>query len=409
MAQTITLPSQTIFTRPLQPRVGTVMPPVPPQGGVAPLTQREIRSLPLSDGEQAVATFMATHPQCGSMEQISRFMQLVKAANWRGIDITSVIRTLGLGGTVKGPAPSAARTRVGGMELTEQTMGKRGKRKDQRFPSLLWQIILNNCGDLDSLNIGIESVMQGNYGLTVPVTALAQPSTAPPSSVEVNQALTQFFTAHPECKVKQSAINQLLNMIDDHQLTGRDIFALFRTLGLEGHLPVMPTTSGYRVAGLSISPTTPPLRGQALEKQQMKMSLLWMLLSEYCGVMDEVVTELNNILSGQIEANRLRQPGPLSSSNATADTQPVMAQPAPARRRTRQPRQRASPAVAATPIITQGSAFMSPQQQQSSFNPFRPVPAVPQNTPTNVNMMEQPMPVRRGQAFAPASRVRPPF
>jgi len=310
--QILTLPPQPILTMPLQARP------------VAPLTINMIRSLPLNAGEQAaIQLFMKEHPDCATVEQLSRFLQLAKAARWRGVDMKSVLRTLGLGGTIhmKGKG-SVSNYRVAGMEFSEETVGSRGRRKDVSLPSLLWHVATLNCRDFDALNIGIQRVMEGTYGLTVPQDIpLIAPSGAAPSSVEVNQALSEFFAAHPECQAKQKSIYQLLNLIDSHQLVAQDVYALFRTFGLERHLPSLPPSGGWRSAGLSISPATAPLRGRELERQAFKISLLWGLLSNYCGQMDSIVEEMTNILSGHISASQLGQPGPLSEVMSTMATQ----------------------------------------------------------------------------------------
>jgi len=377
------------------------MPPVQQQQPVAPLTQREVLSLPLSAGEQAVTDFIAAYPQCGTHEQIGRFIQLVKAGHWRGVDMTSVVRTLSLGGTIHGSVPSSAQSRIAGLEFQQQTAGRRGKRKNQPLPSLLWQVAVNNCGNLDDLNLGIERVLEGTYGLTVPDVPLQMPSSEPPSSVEVNQALTEFFTAHPTCSAKKGAIFQLLHLIDDHHLTGRDVFALFRTMGLEHHLPAVPSGSGYRVAGLSVNPATAPVRGHAVEKHIYKMSLLWMLLSEYCGQMDEIVAEMTNILSGHIDASRMGQPGPLSQVVETMSQLPPVQYP-----RRGRPRKQQTSARRASVSPPQQLLASPPAMVQTSFGtvPATMVPYVSQQPPQQQQFGRAG--ARPGAAFAPAGVFR---
>lgn len=386
MSATLTLPSR-VVTQPLQRR--PVATPGTMRQPATTLTTREVRSLPLTGTEQAVAQFLAQYPQCGSAEEITRFIQLVKVANWRGVDIRSVLRTLDLGGTIDGSVPYSGQARVADLQFTPATEGQRGRRKEKQLPSLLWQIVLNNCGDLYDLNVGIASVLEGTYGLTVPETPPPPPSSAPPSAEEVNQGLSELFAAYPECRMNRDAIYQLLNLIDNHNLVGRDVFALFRTLGLEGHLPSVPPSSGYRVADLTVARATPPVRGEALEKQVYKESLLWMLLSEYCDQIDDIVPELNNILSGQIRANQLGQPGPLSDIATRFEEAPPQQRQTQTSRRGRRVRQSTSaqnPVGPVPPRGTPGARRPTQQQQQQTF--AAPAPAARRERP--------------GAAFVPA-------
>lgn len=345
----------------------------PSTGGrvLKPLTENEVQSLPLTTGEQAVAEFIATYPQCGTREQVSRFIQLSKVAKWRGIDMQSVVRTLVIGGTIDGRVPDGATSRVAGLEFAPSTVGRRGKRQNMSFPSMLWLIAVNNCGHLDALNLGIERVMEGTYGLTVPSVPVAAVRDDPPSSDEINTALAEFFVAHPECSANRKAIYKLLNLIDEYHLSGRDLFALFRTLGLERHLPSLPATGVSRVDKMRIRQQAPPVRGKALSNNVYKMSLLWMLLSEYCGRMDAVIDELSHILSGHLEQGQLGSPGSMQDVTAAVENAPYV------RRR----RQRRGNSVAETiaparmpssALSSSSSSFSSGTAAMSSMSPLSP-------------------------------------
>lgn len=368
----------------------------PPQSRRAPvLSALEVESLPLNAAEETVAYFMSEYPQCGTAEQVGRFIQLVKAANWKGIDLTHVVRAMYLDGTL---TPSTlnplAGSRVGGMDLSPDVKGKRGKRGAKSLPSLLWEIAHANCGNLDMLNRGIEEVLDHTFGLNVPQgVTVVPPSSEPPSAVEVNAALTDFFLAHPSCSTqpKKSAINQLLNLIDQHHLNGTDISALFSVLGLENVIK-KPRSLGTatRYDRGSIAQQTAPRRGRMLEQNVLKMSLLWKILSEYCDQLEEVLPYFINILAthpvGQTSRQRSRPPRASAASSRSAAAAAQGSAP-------RQPSAAAARSV----------SFALPESALG-FGPGA-ASVAPFGTPQRVGMV-QPFAGGR-QAVAPASRFGP--
>lgn len=382
-----------------------------PRNTVRPLTQNEVASLPPSAGEQAVAEFMATYPQCGSREEIYRYINLIKAANWRGIDVLSVVRTLRLGGTIHGAKINPSKSRFAKGEFSGETLGVRGKKKNIKFPSLLWEVVLNNCGELGALNDGIESIIEGEYGLIVPNVPIPDISIEPPSDAEVNNALAEFFAAHPECQVNQQDIYKFLNLIDQAHLSGVDIFSILRSMGLEGHLPTMPRSGSYRTAKMAIAQQVPAVRGRAAELQKYKNSLLWMIFSNYCADLKNIILEMEHILSGQLSASTIQQHnqrgGVQMRTSASFGQMPFSAQ-----QQQQQFNQFAAPTMQPPMTMAGAPAAATPRRKKSAAttSAFPQLPA-PTTTMTlgPFNPFAPQQPQQRGiagTAFAPAGFIR---
>ena len=97
-----------------------------------------------------------------------------------------------------------------------------------------------------------------------------------------------------------------LNLVDSYHVGDEQLTALLRTLGLEGTLGhLIGKEYPYRGAGGAFTPVTMGLRGK--KKEQIKNSLLWYAVGEYCQQLPQIINDMSAILSGQIRTALLQQ------------------------------------------------------------------------------------------------------
>lgn len=354
-------------------------------------TLPEQQQLALNEGDAAIVRFIASHPQCqNSQRDIARFLQLILGAKLRGVDVTSILRTYGL--MVNDKKVNPTKFRVGrtkgdpNLAFDSAVAGSRGKAQSTPLPSLLWSIADKNCTNLAQLNAQIEAVLQGNFGVNtanIPLPALSKEA---PASAQVNQALALFFEAHPECSANRASINELLNLIDSHHLTGRELYALFRVFYIEhligsqkrgGRVPTLSDTR-YSKGAIALNIETKPRK--TTSKSVMKRSLLWALLERYCGQIDGIINQMNSILRNHVAA---RQRGEKRTELSVRAASPQF--------------EEYTEEIVFSPSSSSSPAYRgTPQQQQPQFSPTNPfAPGVSDAMDVDQGYQHPPTPMRR--------------
>jgi hypothetical protein len=265
---------------------------------------------PLTAETDAIAQFLNTNQQCELSEQdIKTFIDISRRLVGTGINLTAMARTAYLADLIDEDIYSGI-GRVADMAFSPETSGTKPETIENIEPSLLWAISTRACKNLPQLNVALQEMLDGDFGvgLNMPLPSTEYQGTEE-EKAQINVALGYFFSTHPKCARYQNLIRpkiiQFLNLVDNKNLRGVDLFSLIRTLGIEGYIRPMLRKRGYRVADMTLSPATRGIEEQT--KNVIKYGLLWYLLSTYCLQMDTIVQWMTNVLSGAIQQKYTQQ------------------------------------------------------------------------------------------------------
>ena len=116
----------------------------------------------LGTDDEAVAAFVAN--QCGNLDDIIKFIHLVREGGYNGFDMSSIVETAYLASIEPARPPYSGSSRVAGMSLSPTTFGVKPSTQAKELPSLLWDILLRECDSIGDLNVVIEEIMKGDFG-----------------------------------------------------------------------------------------------------------------------------------------------------------------------------------------------------------------------------------------------------
>jgi len=286
---------------------------------------------PGSSQVQEIARFIAegmgNECQITDPTQITDFLQRINDAEWNGIDVLAILDVAHRQGRIpikfsrKGRKTGASSKgfRTAGLAFTGRTVGPARKGNETAaeviLPSLMWEILAQGCRSeniLAVLNGIMDEIQGGEYGLQ-PVNLDELPVGTPEETVRNNRGLAAFIESHPYCSANREDIEKFLNLVHSTHISGSDIFAMLRVLYLEGVIEPGIPRSGYRMAGLELTPRTLPTAGTKLDREGKGVvySFLWYVLENYCQRMPEILTFAYNVLreGAQQGAQQGRQQG----------------------------------------------------------------------------------------------------
>lgn len=265
------------------------------------------QSFPPSMTQEILSQFLAANPQrCEgtTVDDLANFFSIVNMARFSGIDLKSVLITLEAAGLIP-PVQGMAMTRVDRMNFARETTGIRGKSKDVKLPSLMYSLLYHNCGSIRTINDVLARVhFKQNLIPTVAGKELMSRLPAQTLSQVENQVLMDFLKDHPKCQTQEESIRKLLALIDANRgiLSGTNVTALVRLLGIQGRLPMSAGTSKTVVNNLSLRPPT------ANTGKSVKQTLLWSILDGNCERADVLLSQLASLVAEARAKNTLPRP-----------------------------------------------------------------------------------------------------
>jgi hypothetical protein len=266
-------------------------------------------------GDEAIRQFFQQNPQCANLtaDQVRNFLDVAVASAYNATDFEAFIDSLVTAGIIDPASVNLqGRSRWAGGVFAAETQGTRGARREVPLPSLLWQVVQDNCNDLDSVTAALEENMRGTLGIDLDAPLPPASQLVPPQVLEAeNNALAVFVASNPQCAANADDVREFLALVDNAGLNGRQVFSLVRNFGLEGYLgSLLPRYVG-RVAGMSFTPATMGVTPET--RDVLKHSLLWAIAGRYCNSLPQINRYLYSMTSGRAAQAFANAPRPLGS------------------------------------------------------------------------------------------------